>query len=243
MKRLASYFERQKAFWNVRDEETAKFGRVAADRQLSEANWEAAAAKDMDLLLEGIEPQPGWTCLEIGCGVGRLLEELRRRGPFERLIGLDISESMIEFARKRLGADPKVSLFVNSGCDLKPVADSSVDFAYSYDVFIHLFDLEIVSGYLREARRVLKPDGVLRFNIRRFDPDEAFADTLGGTIAKWKFKLGLDSPGRHRWHPSEEGGFNGNAFTLREVRQLMRRCGLSMADIRSDGFQFWCTVR
>ena len=40
--------------------------------------------------------------------------------------------------------------------------DESFDFVYSYAVFQHIPSREVVFGYLPEARRVLKPGGILR---------------------------------------------------------------------------------
>ena len=48
------------------------------------------------------------TVLDAGCGSGRLTEQLIKRVPQGKIIAVDVSESMIEAARERLGPDADV---------------------------------------------------------------------------------------------------------------------------------------
>lgn len=62
-------------------------------------------AKYRRLVIEALAPQPGDTIVEIGCGTGMnfpLLEE--KLGAEGKIIGVDISEAMLERARKRINA-------------------------------------------------------------------------------------------------------------------------------------------
>lgn len=52
-----------------------------------------------DRLLDDLQPPPGGTILEIGCGTGRNLILAARRYPNARLYGLDISSEMLKTAR------------------------------------------------------------------------------------------------------------------------------------------------
>lgn len=187
VEKLSEYSARQKAFWNVADEGVAKFERVYfedgpswSDPAEREARWNASADQAVELVLAGIEPKPAWAILEIGCGVGRLIAKVRERAAFERFVGIDISESMINFAADGLGHDPRIQLSVNNGYSLPMILESSIDFAYSVDVFTHIFDVDLTLAYLKEVYRVLKDRGYFRFNVRRFDPDSAFGNSLGG---------------------------------------------------------------
>jgi 16S rRNA A1518/A1519 N6-dimethyltransferase RsmA/KsgA/DIM1 with predicted DNA glycosylase/AP lyase activity len=45
----------------------------------SEQEYEKLADRHIDLVLEGIKPQPEWTIVELGCGVGRLISRLLQR--------------------------------------------------------------------------------------------------------------------------------------------------------------------
>lgn len=103
--------------------------------------------------------------LEVGCGAGRMLIHFAPR--FDRVDGVDIAPETIEAAHA--GCLPQnVALTVTSGSDLKPFEDRSFGFVFSLLVFQHIPDREIVSGYLDEIARVMKPEakGVLQFDTR-----------------------------------------------------------------------------
>lgn len=57
-----------------------------------------------DHLIAHLDPPPGGSVLEIGCGTGRNLELIGRRYPDCRLFGLDISSEMLRSAHAKLGA-------------------------------------------------------------------------------------------------------------------------------------------
>jgi len=49
------------------------------------------------------------TVIDAGCGTGRITELLLRRLPRGHVIALDGSAAMLDVARERLAADPRVS--------------------------------------------------------------------------------------------------------------------------------------
>lgn len=104
-------------------------------------------------------PERGGACLEIGCGAGRMTRALVR--DFDRVVGLDVSEEMIERAGR---AAPEADLHRVAGTEV-PLADGSVDAVFSVHVLQHLDTLEDVGSYLREARRVLRPGGSLMVHV------------------------------------------------------------------------------
>ncbi len=235
------YLRIQKKFWNV-DEHTARFGRVDTVSR-SEEEYNRLADRDLTLVLEGINVQPGWTVLEVGCGVGRLISRFRERISPTKIIGVDIAENMIGFARKALADASNVELHVNTGADLSIVTGSTVDFVYSNDVFIHIADVTIVSRYFSEIYRVLRPGGIFRFNVRRMQLNRMFSNSLGGLMAKIGYGIGLLSPLAGYKRGAE--GFNGIHYRETDLRKLACRTGLLTADIRplddDDERKLWCT--
>src|SRR3954454_78211 len=64
------------------------------------------------------------TVLDAGCGSGRLTERLIDRVPDGRVIGVDVSASMIDAARKRLGAAAALPAAAPGGPGLRGAAGS-----------------------------------------------------------------------------------------------------------------------
>jgi ubiquinone/menaquinone biosynthesis C-methylase UbiE len=96
--------------------------------------------------------------LEIGYGGGRLLLPASRI--FEHVIGVDIhSMTDIVAAYMRNQGCDNFELYTTNGKTL-PVDDRSIDFVYSFIVFIHLSSPEVFETYLAEISRVLKPGGI-----------------------------------------------------------------------------------
>ena len=98
--------------------------------------------------------------LEIGCGYGRVLEELRHRG-FNRLYGTDCSNRMIDLARHRLGTE--VYLEVSDSSHLE-FADATFDAVLLIAVLISIVETEVEKSLVSEVLRVLKPGGVVCVN-------------------------------------------------------------------------------
>lgn len=74
-----------------------------------------------DGLLDGLQPPPGGTVLEIGCGTGRNLICAARRYPNAMFYGVDVSVAMLETARasvQRAGLDDRVSLGCGDAANL-----------------------------------------------------------------------------------------------------------------------------
>ena len=83
-------------------------------------------------------------------------------GDFERVVGLDVSSDMLDLARAVV--PESVELIQVEGTEI-PLADNSVDAIFSTHVLQHLDGLDVVSAYLREARRVLRTGGSAMLHI------------------------------------------------------------------------------
>ncbi|HEU5016631.1 MAG TPA: class I SAM-dependent methyltransferase [Pseudolabrys sp.] len=130
--------------------------------------------------------------LELGCGIGRLVEALAPEVGLA--VGVDISAEMVRHAERRCRVLANVKIARCSGRDLAPFADSSFDVVLAADVFPYIFEAgdAVVRNTLRESARVLAPNGamvVLNFSYRgRPEADRAdlaqFAGALGFDIVE-----------------------------------------------------------
>ncbi len=108
-----------------------------------------------------IEIRPG-TAIDFGCGLGRLTQALCQR--FEKYIGIDISDTMIDTAREYNQFPDKCSYLVNAAADLGQLSDASADFILSRIALEHTataFQKQYISDFLR----ILKPGGVACFQV------------------------------------------------------------------------------
>lgn len=98
--------------------------------------------------------QPGHTVVEIGVGGGRIAAAVAPR--VAKLYGFDISREMLKRARQAVPAN--VELVLLHSPELPRDLSGSVDFAYAFDVFVHL-DLHTQWSYLVQLHDLLKPGG------------------------------------------------------------------------------------
>jgi SAM-dependent methyltransferase len=102
------------------------------------------------------------SALDFGCGVGRLTFALSTS--FRRCVGVDIAPSMIDFANRINGPFGNCEFLLGRGDDLSYLLDSSFDFVLSYIVLQHM-PPQFSMKYLEEFTRVLRPGGILAFQV------------------------------------------------------------------------------
>ncbi len=73
---------------------------------------------------------PFTNILEIGCGTGLILEEFGRRHSSARITGIDLTEAMLQLARKRLAKFPTITLATQNVVELS--LTENYDAAFSY---------------------------------------------------------------------------------------------------------------
>jgi SAM-dependent methyltransferase len=122
-----------------------------------------AARFGTDRFLELLKPRGDERLLELGCGYGRLLAQLR---PHVRaVVGVEPAAEPLRVARELLGADASVTLVQGDGVTLWPVPSHSLDMAVAFTVLQHL-SRAATRFYLRDLRRVLVTDGLLCVQVR-----------------------------------------------------------------------------
>ncbi|MEX2500662.1 MAG: class I SAM-dependent methyltransferase [Wenzhouxiangellaceae bacterium] len=103
---------------------------------------------------------PRRCALDFGCGIGRLSRPLS--GYFDRVVGVDIAESMINKARQLNQDLPGCEFVLHQHDDLDFVPAGSVDFIYSNIVLQHI-ERPYSDRYLEEFVRILSDQGVAVF--------------------------------------------------------------------------------
>jgi SAM-dependent methyltransferase len=122
------------------------------DRYLGPVLFEPYAAD----LAARLPTTAGLRVLELACGTGRVTRRLRATVPATAtLVATDLNEAMIEFARSAV-PDPGITWQQGDAQEL-PFADATFDAVVCQ--FGLMFLPDKVQG-LREARRVLAPDGL-----------------------------------------------------------------------------------
>jgi len=232
-------------FWDVADEDTARFERVCSSPEIDatrdprelERIWLRQTQSAIQQILDGIPLEEHWRCLEIGCGVGRLMKALASQ--CAHVAGVDLSERMLEHARRYLAGTPNVSLHLNDGRSLEMVADASIDFVYSHLAFQHITLYEVVDAYLAEIARVLKPGGYCRIQNWREGPLPAL-ERVKNVIRRLTGREIQRSSRCWQWKEGKSVRFGGVTFTPREWRHRLRRFGLRPLRTQTGlGHDYW----
>lgn len=150
-----------KHFWNEKAS-TPGSAFIAVDGSTNEETARLTGAYSAKQVSAALNLQAGDRVLELGCGVGRIGREIAPR--VAHWEGADISANMLEVARERLREHANVGFTELHRSSLQPLADASFDKAYCVAVFIHM-DKEDFYLYLEDLARVLKPGGLLYFDV------------------------------------------------------------------------------
>ena len=150
-------------------------------RRAMPVEGDLAFRRRCETVLEFLDVRPDDRVLDVGCGYGfylRLIPELTGAS----IVGVDIEQERLDFARSRLGDDDRISYVRASVLDL-PFANQTFGHVICSEVLEHLPDDR---GALREIHRVLRPGGRLVITVpsRQYpvawDPVNAVLERLTG---------------------------------------------------------------
>jgi ubiquinone/menaquinone biosynthesis C-methylase UbiE len=162
------------------------------------------------------------TLLDVACGTGRFLRQVRLAYPAMTLKGLDLSRAYLEEARQHLG-ELRAIEWVAAAAERMPLPDASVDVATSIFLF-HELPPEVRQEVTREIARVLRPGGML-----------VFLDSLQlGDQPDWD---GLLESFPHRFHEPYYQGYLSD-----DLEGMFEAAGLA-ADLTSTPFLSKLMVR
>jgi ubiquinone/menaquinone biosynthesis C-methylase UbiE len=117
----------------------------------------------------------GARLLDVACGTGRFLREVKANCPRLRVTGLDLSPNYLSVARRELAAWSRTR-FVEGMAEAMPFADAEFDVVICVYLF-HELPPRIRRAAVTEIRRVLRPGGTLIFVDSLQTGDEPDYDT------------------------------------------------------------------
>ena len=175
--------------WDARAQEDCYYYVACEQKDHGDAFWSGGAdivsyvANSFDMWNPtdpGAEEQPS-RALEIGCGPGRLMAHMGKR--MTEVYGVDVSPEMIRQA-KSIHTAKNLHFATVSDPVLDMHEDESLDLVYSFAVFQHIPNKDIVKSYLAESFRILRPGGLLatQFCMRAPDYQHNEPSTWAGVV-------------------------------------------------------------
>lgn len=102
--------------------------------------------------------QRQFNLLDVACGTGRLLSDVKSNWPKLRATALDLSPNYIEAARKTLKPWRDIA-FIEANAEQMPLSDASQDIVTAVFLF-HELPPKVRPTVVAEVARVLKPGGI-----------------------------------------------------------------------------------
>jgi len=180
--------------------------------------------KPNQIAIDALKIAPGDTVLELGFGPGRAIRTLTSMVPRGQVLGIDHSEAMLgQASQYNRSAVRNGRVQLQQGCfDSLPWDAETVDKILAVNV-VYFFRAD--AAEIREARRVLRPGGVM-----------AIYATDKSATARWKFV----SPETHRIFDHNDlvalilsGGFVNDEISVASITLAFRIPGL-LAVIRKE---------
>jgi ubiquinone/menaquinone biosynthesis C-methylase UbiE len=219
-------------FWDERAREDAFYfvdNRIKYKDPAEEKRFWEMGREDLDRLLGAVDVAlaPGWTVVEIGCGVGRLTRVIAER--VASVKALDVSSQMLAIAQNENSGLDNVEWLHGDGVSLNGVVDASADAAVSHVVFQHIPDPQITLGYIREVGRVLKPGGVAALHLSN---DKAVHEQKQPLGERLRSLVGRAPKGQ------AHAAWTGSAVELEDVRRAAADGRMVLEKVVGEGTQY-----
>ena len=148
-------------------------------------------AVEVPMLLRLGGQMAGGTALEIGCGQGTGIELILDRFGADRVVGIDLDETMITRARRRLAGRSDVRVRVGNAAAID-LPDASVDAVFDFAIVHHIPDWRAATA---EIARVLRPGG--RFY---------YSEVTKHALDRPSYRLLFDHPAHDRFTAEDFAG-------------------------------------
>lgn len=168
-------------------------------------------------------PSAGRRILDIGCGTGTMLGELRRFGD---VYGVDTEAAAVEFCHDQ--GESQVELAAG---DTVPHPDASFDLVSLLDVIEHVEDDQTLLG---EARRVLRPGGHLLVTVPAFEWMWGEQDVIAHHVRRYTSRQLRDSLQRAGFDIGVLTHFNTILFPPIAAIRLAKRALPDPEQVHSD---------
>jgi SAM-dependent methyltransferase len=189
---------------------------AASDRVEQYVGDPATARQELDSLFSRLDGDPhGGTCVEVGCGFGRMTGLLA--GRFDRVLAVDVSPRMLALARSNVTSS-NVEFVLVPGAGLEPLEDGVADVVLCYLVLQHLPSRAVVASYLREFARVLAAAGRAFVQLPVLGP--------GVRPRVWRAGRGLVVPLFRDGEVARQPEYRGFRLTDAELAQALASAGL-----------------
>jgi ubiquinone/menaquinone biosynthesis C-methylase UbiE len=170
-------------------------------------------------------PPSGASVLEIGSGVGWIMEAMARnlevhRRPAQNITGLDIADNMIKYAHERMGNKKPFDFLLYDGVEI-PLSDNSCDLVYSVAAMQHI-PRPFLFNLFFEIKRILKSQ---RFAVMHVMSTDALPAQEKQHPWRLEVKNQISGANAH-WH---------HFYTAKELQDVLTITGFQYVAVHDDG--------
>ena len=173
--------------------------------------------------LPALSIKPNEKILDVGCGPGNITVEIAKQVPYGSVVGIDISQSMVETAQQNYGAIDNLSFKL---CDAR-----DLNFNNDFDRIVSFLTLHWIQdqqAVLSSCYNNLKPGGLINIFMVPHVEDHPFAYSFDQIAASKRWK---DTLGEVKANDQYYG------LTEQSIKSLMEQAGFTVLDIHSLIFE------